>query len=358
MDTNNPLVGLRAKTVSSASPSKILGELLWAKILGDGDLGEVPASERVSKAALDLVTKSSSPAFPSSSLTASDTSIVISRMIAANGPRGVFETMAPSMYQVPIHGRVIVRSGTVLSGGVVAEGAAAPCRRFNVAELNQTMSKLVAEVAVTTEAMQQSPELTQAILASALPEALTRAVDSYFVGTVLQASGSGESSGETNPTWSQCLNDLEELLRLVRAGSASRLFFIMAPRSAKFLSRLAFENGVTTATYDGGSIMGVPILVGQDISGLTLADASAVVYADSGVELRGSDNASIELSDAPTGDSASATAQSVNYVSAFQSGMRILRAERRLNAKVVDTSGVATLTGINWGAGADSPAGS
>jgi hypothetical protein len=350
-----PLSNLRGKRVSSLTDSKVLGQLLWAKTLEDVTQGGAPSN--ISKAALDLVTKSSSPAFVSTNLTASDTSIVIGRMIAANSPRGVFLTMQPDMYAVPLHGRCVVRSGTVLSGVTVVEGAASDILRLSVTELNQSISKCVAEVAITTESMQQSPELSQTILASALPEALNRAVDAYFVG-VLQAQASADSSGEVNPTWAQVLTDLEELVRLVRVGSASSLYFIMQPRSAKYLSRLATENGISTVTYDGGSIFGIPIITAQEmVSGsITLADASAVAYADSGVELRGSDEASIELSDAPTGDSNTATAQSVNYVSAFQSGMRVLRAERRLNAKVIDTSGVATLLGTQWGVGADSPA--
>jgi hypothetical protein len=274
---------------------------------------------------------------------------VLARMIAANSPVGVFETMRADMTQVPVHGRCVVRSGTVLAGGTVAEGAADPIRRFAVTELGQTMSKCVCEVAITTESMLQSPELAQAILARALPEALNRAVDIYFVGQ-LQAQEVGDSSGEVNPSWANVLNDLEELMRLVRVGSASRLFFVMAPAAAKYLARIATENGIESVRFNGGSIFGIEIITAQNISGLTLADG--------GVELRSSDETTTELSDAGTGSSTVPNPASVNFVNAFQSGYRVLRAERRLNARVIDTSGVATLAGIAWGAGADSPAGS
>jgi HK97 family phage major capsid protein len=349
-----PLSNLRGKPVSSLPDSKILGQVLWAKAMGE--LGEIP-TDHISKRAFDLVTKASSAAFTTTGMTASDTSIALARMIAANSPRGVFETMRGDMTQAPVHGRLLVRSGSLINGATLAEGVAEPVRRFNVAELSQTMSKLVAEIAISTEAMQQSPDLAQALLADALPEALNRAVDAYFVG-VLQAQNSGDSSGEVNPTWANVLTDLEELLRLVRVGSASRLYFIMQPRSAKYLSRLATENGISTVRYDGGSIFGVPIVTAQDmVSGsVTLADASAVVFADSGVELRASDEADLELSDAPAGDSGTPTAGNVVPVNAFQTGMRALKAMRRLNAKVIDTSGVATLLGTQWGVGADSPA--
>jgi hypothetical protein len=351
----HPDVKKRRDTVSSASPSKLLGEILWAKALDDVTQGGAPST--ISKAAHDIVVKSSSPAFVSSNLTASDTSIVLARMIAANSPVGVFETMRADMTQVPVHGRCVVRSGTVLAGGTVAEGAADPIRRFAVTELGQTMSKCVCEVAITTESMLQSPELAQAILARALPEALNRAVDVYFVGQ-LQAQEVGDSSGEVNPSWANVLNDLEELMRLVRVGSASRLFFVMAPAAAKYLARIATENGIESVRFNGGSIFGIEIITAQNISGLTLADASAVVFADGGVELRSSDETTTELSDAGTGSSTVPNPASVNFVNAFQSGYRVLRAERRLNARVIDTSGVATLAGIAWGAGADSPAGS
>ena len=152
-----------------------------------------------------------------------------------------------------------------------------------------------------------------------------------------------------NPTWAQMLADLTELLGQVQAGDASRLFYIMPPRIAKALSAKAYENGVVTAKYNGGEIMGVPILttLGQTAGVITLADASAIAIGDEGFSVRSTDVANLELSDTPTGDSAAPTA--VSTVSAFQTNMRAVLCERLVSVRIFDTDAVASLSGIQWG---------
>jgi hypothetical protein len=180
-------------------------------------------------------------------------------------------------------------------------------------------------------------------------------VDTYFLGK-LAGEEVGESSGEVNPTWAQMLADLEELVRLIQVGDASKLFFIMQPRTAKALSRAAYENGIATVKYAGGEIFGIPIITSdsQTDGRITLADASAVVYGDAGIQVRSSDVAALEFSDAPTGQSCtSVTATSL--VSCFQTNTRALLAERSIAVRLVDVNAVASLTGVQWGAGGGSP---
>jgi hypothetical protein len=166
----------------------------------------------------------------------------------------------------------------------------------------------------------------------------------------------GESSGEANPSWSLMLADLEELTRIVHVSAASKLYFIMQPRTAKALSRAAFENGIATVTYAGGQILGIPIVTSdaQADGRITLADASAIVYGDAGISVRSSDVAALEFSDTPTNKSGtSVTATSL--VSCFQTNTRALLTERSIAVRVVDTNAVASLTGTQWGAGSASP---
>jgi hypothetical protein len=146
-------------------------------------------------------------------------------------------------------------------------------------------------------------------------------------------------------------------MRNVQCGDASKLYFIMQPRSCKYLSRVATENGISTVRYDGGSIFGIPIVTSQAITSgtITLADASSVIYGDDGIELRSSEVATIELLDNPTNQSGSSVTQT-KMVSAFQTGMRVLLAERRISVRAADFNSVATLTGVQWGIGSDSPA--
>ena len=51
------------------------------------------------------------------------------------------------------------------------------------------------------------------MIASAMPEAVGKADEIFFLGK-LAASESGESSSEANPSWSAILDELFELLNL------------------------------------------------------------------------------------------------------------------------------------------------
>jgi hypothetical protein len=178
--------------------------------------------------------------------------------------------------------------------------------------------------------------------------------DAFFLSK-LGAQEIGESGGDINPSWSLVLNDIEELLREVQTGEASKLWLILTPRACKYLARLATENAVTTLGWAGGTLMGVNVIASsqQTQNRLTLIDASAVVYADDGVEIFTSDQATVEMSDAPT--QASDTPTATNLVSLWQTNCRAIRAERRISVRVVDTLAVASLSGAQWGIGSDSP---
>ena len=60
------------------------------------------------------------------------------------------------------------------------------------------------------------------------------------------------------------------------------------------------------------------------------------------------------MSDSPTQDSEAPTATTT--VSAFQANLLVLRCDRAFGIKTIGPNAVATLTGINWAGGQDSPA--
>ena len=217
--------------------------------------------------------------------------------------------------------------------------------------------QLISEGAIDAERHIANPHaiLCEGMIATALPEAVAKSCDTYFLGK-LAGSEIGKSSGEVNPTWSQVLNDITELLRNVATGEQSRLWLILTPRGTKYLARLATENAVTTLGWNGGQLMGINVIQSsaQTTNRLTLADASAIIYADDGVEIRQSEQAAVEMDDAPTnasGPSVTAT----TLVSMFQTNCRALLAERRLAIRVVDTYSVVSMTGAQWGIGSELP---
>ena len=295
---------------------------------------------------LSLFRKTSSPAQSTSALSV-PLGQALERAIANNSPRAVFDSMKPFMVEVPLRSRIIINSSTIV-GASVGEAAAKPVRRLNLSNLDTDVTKSISHVALSKEFVLEAPVLAERLLARALPEAVGRATDTFLLSK-LNANNSGESQGDINPTWALMLADLVELLEQIQVGDASKLFYVMPPRLAKALSAKAYENGVTTAKYAGGEILGVPILttLSQTAGTITIVDASAIAIGDEGFLVRTSDVASFEMSDAPTGDSSAPTA--VSTVSAFQTNMLALICERRVSVRVFDTNAVASLTGVQWG---------
>src|SRR5262245_47806273 len=105
-----------------------------------------------------------------------------------------------------------------------------------------------------------------------------------------------------------------------------------------------------TRTKSSGSFI---VSQGQASGKVTLVDASGLAQWSSGVDLRASREAALQMDDAPTQSSASPTA--TNLVSLYQTNSVALRAEMSFAVAVIRPNSVATMTGVTWGAGTDSP---
>lgn len=333
-----------------------LKDFLFYRMAGGDNHHEALARARaygVSDRVLNELQKTSSPSASSASLSV-PLGLALTRLIANNSPRAVFDVMRGDMVEVPLRSRVIINS-TAIAGGEVAEAAAKPMRRLNLTNLDTETSKFVAQVALSREFIDAAPQLAQRILVAALTEAVGRATDTYFLGK-LQAEEIFETSNpDPTFTYTTMVSDLLELLTNVQTGDASKLYFIMPPRLCKALSAAAFASGIDTVRYDGGQIFGIPIITSQAAPAgrVTLADASMIAFGDDGFEVRSTDVANFEMSDTPTGDAAAPTA--VSTVSAWQTNMRAVLCERRIAVRVCDTNAISTISGLLWASGFDSP---
>jgi HK97 family phage major capsid protein len=100
----------------------------------------------------------------------------------------------------------------------------------------------------------------------------------------------------------------------------------------------------------GGQLFGMPVIASDHVADniVVLVNASDIYLADEGgVSVDASMEASIEMSDAPTGDSGAPTA--ATSVSMFQTNSVAIRAERTINWMRRRTQSVAYLTGVDWG---------
>lgn len=107
-------------------------------------------------------------------------------------------------------------------------------------------------------------------------------------------------------------------------------------------------------TMMGGTLEGFPVIVSEyvptDSQGgyVFMVNASDIYFADEGgINVDMSDQASLQMLDNPTNNSATGTATAM--VSMFQTNSVAFRAERTLNWSKRRASAVAVLSGVNWG---------
>jgi hypothetical protein len=345
MTTAQQLLGLRARADDSTTVKDFRDYCLALAKGGSENDTHNPRVQEVLKAA--------SPAWGSSSMS-SPYALAIQRLIGTNSPRSAFNMMKRDMIQVPLRTRVMVMGGTI-DASEVAEGTAKLFRRISLSDLDTETSKHAATVAITQEFAQMAPELAGRVLADTLAEAVSRSADTYFLSKLVAAS-SGEGDTDADPTFAEMLKDLSELLRMVKTGQSSKLYFIFRPQALKYLASMAYGAGVSTVKYDGGEIMGVQCIASdsQASGTITLASADGIVYGDDGIEVRTSDVAAVELDDAST--QASVSVQGTTLVSCWQTNTMAVVAEQRIAVRVAARSSVASLTGVNWGIGDGSPA--
>jgi hypothetical protein len=185
----------KRETVSTNEHKDLESILLCAALNNNADAAARMAETRGDSDRVVQYLKASSPAFDTSGLT-SPYSVALARLIANHGPMSAFDRMAPSMTQVPLRTRFVV-SGRTIAGDEVGEGVAKPVRRLSTTNLDTEVSKFAATVAITTEALKESPEFAARVLAAQLPEAVGRATDVWFLGK-LAAEESGDD-GYTIP---------------------------------------------------------------------------------------------------------------------------------------------------------------
>lgn len=92
----------------------------------------------------------------------------------------------------------------------------------------------------------------------------------------------------------------------------------------------------------------------QDAGRVTLVAADGLAIAQTPLELRSSNQATVEMSTTPLQNSTSPTA--VSMISTFQTGTRALLAERQIGIKAIRPNSFQHLTNVALGQGASSPA--
>ena len=281
----------------------------------------------------------------------------------------------PSLRRVPF--RVpLVGQATGGDGYWVGEGKAKPLTKFDFTRTTLEPLK-VANIAVATEeVLRDSSPSAETILRDQLAAALAARLDIDFIdpdkAAVAGVSPASITNGVTftvsSGTDADAVRaDVKALFNaFIAANNAPTSgVWIMPATVALSLSMMLNPLGQQEFTgigMNGGTFMGLPVIVSEyvptaydpDAAGaaaagaiVALVNAQDIYFADDGaIAVDMSREASLEMNDAPTGDSVAPTAASL--VSMFQTNSVAFRAERSLNWAKRRPSAVAALGSVAW----------
>ncbi|MFG5862717.1 phage major capsid protein [Metapseudomonas sp. CR1201] len=339
-----------------------------AKALYDGQDAIISATQRlVTKAAVAAATTSDSTwAGP---LVGDETS-AFADFVSYLRPQTILGRFGsngiPSLRNVPFRTPLIGQT----SGGDgywVGEGQAKPLTKF---DFNRTTLEplKVANIAVATmEVIRDSSPAADGIIRDQLAAALRERLDIDFIDPAKAAVAgvspasilNGVSGIPSSGTDADAVRtDLKALFSAFIADNNAPTsgVFIMTATQALALGLMQNALGqpeFPTVTMNGGTLMGLPVIVSEYVptasagSLVALVNASDIYLGDEGgIDLSMSTEASLQMDNAPDNPTTASTV----LVSLWQRNLVGFRAERTINWARRRTSAVAYLTGVNWGA--------
>lgn len=270
----------------------------------------------------------------------------------------------PSLNRIPFNVRIPAQT----SGGTaywVGEGAPKPVTKYDFDTDELRWAKCAAIAVLTEELIRFSNPSAERLVRDSLGETVIAKLDTDFINPAKTAVSNVSPASITNGANTVASSGTDA--QAVRCDlQALWAFFIAAnnaPRNAVYIMNSTVALAVSLMqnplgqsefpglTLNGGTFMGVPTIVSDYVPAgvVALVNASDIWLADDGqVTIDASREASLQMLDNPTNNSATPTATSM--VSMFQTNSVALRAERYINWARRRASGVAYLTGVAWGA--------
>lgn len=273
----------------------------------------------------------------------------------------------PALRSIPFN--VHIRGQT--SGGAgywVGQGAPKPLTKFAYDDVYLGFAKVANIAVLTEELMRFSNPSAERLVRESLAGALVERLDVDFIdpakAEVANVSPASITNGVTPIPSSGTDADAiradvkEAMTQFITANiTPTAGVWIMSATTALSLSLMRNALGqkeFPDITMLGGSFEGLPVIVSEytpvDTAGgyVILANASDIWMADDGnVVVDASREASLQMLDNPTNNSATATATTM--VSMFQTNSVAIRAERWINWKKRRAQAVAVISGVNWG---------
>lgn len=269
----------------------------------------------------------------------------------------------PDLRRIPFN--VHIKGQT--SGGTgywVGQGKAKPVTKYDFNDTYHGFTKVAAIAVLTEELIRFSDPSAERLVRDALSGSLIERIDTDFIDPNKAISSGVSPASITNgvsaiTSGGTTADDVRsDIQALWAAGIAANLpltsaVYITTPSIALALSLMMNALGqpeFSGMTMRGGNLMGVPVVVSNYVPAGTfvLVYASEIYLSDDGnVTVDASTQASIEMDNAPAGDSGAGTGASL--VSMYQTDSVALRAHRFISWSKRRATAVALVEDVAWG---------
>jgi HK97 family phage major capsid protein/HK97 family phage prohead protease len=276
----------------------------------------------------------------------------------------------PSLRNVPFR----VPLGSSTSGGSAAwvgEGKAKPLTNFNFGQTTLLPLKVAAIVVATMELLRDASVAGEAMFRDLLAAAVAERIDIDFIDPAKAASAGVSPASITNGvtpipasgtgTADDMRTDFQALMATYIANnnppsSAVWIMPTMTALAASLMNNPLGQSEFPGISMTGGALLGIPAIVSDYMTSDSGGADVAMVNArdiwlgdEGGIEVRASNEASLQMDDAPT-QSSVATVTATSTVSMFQTNSVAILAERTINWAKRRPDAVALLSNVNWGA--------
>jgi HK97 family phage major capsid protein len=222
--------------------------------------------------------------------------------------------LAPKMRRVPFRVKVSRETGTGTGGAWVAEGFSTPVAATAYDTLSQESYKAQKIVVLTNELLRLGDPSAERTVRETTAAGVAGFLDSQFLTpTVTLSAGlrpaaitNGATAVTSTGSTAAAINaDLSSMLAAITTTGAG-LTWVMRPATAY---KIAATIGGTAAVDIPRSLFGIPMILSiNSPQQVTLVDANCILYSDdNGIDIDSSENATLQMNDAPTDPETAAT---------------------------------------------------
>jgi HK97 family phage major capsid protein/HK97 family phage prohead protease len=274
----------------------------------------------------------------------------------------------PSLTRVPFNVRVPSQTSDGFAAWV-GEGAGKPVTSAAFSSISVSFAKVATIAVLTKELVRLSSPSAEMLVRNMLANAIIKKIDTSFIDPAFAAVANVNPASITHglvaltsagTSADNARTDLAQILKkyLEQNQNPTGLVFIMPPALAMVLSLMRNSLGqkeFPDISATGGTLEGFPVITSQHAANesgggnLVIAVRAADIFlADDGVvSIDASEQASVQMSDAPTINSTTGTGASL--VSLWQTNSVGIRAEREITWTKARSTAVVYMDDVNWG---------